>query len=173
MAASANVAQAVNTAGNAYVSAQATRAQGEYQKKMSDLNARTAEGQAEDAIKRGNIAALEKTQETRRAIGAQRAALAAGGVDVNSDIGLNLQAETEAIGASDAQKIRANAWREAWGYKADAVTTRGAGEMANYAAQNTARSTLITGGIEAATYGLKAADEYKKKSPSKTTKGTT
>lgn len=167
MAGSANVAQAINTAGNAYVSAQATRAQGEYQKRISELNAKTLDAKAEEAIKRGEKDAMTKGQETRRFIGEQKAAMAAGGIDLSSAQATNLLSETETIGAADMANLRSNAWQEAWGFKSEAVSTRGQGEMQNYAAQNTARSTLISGGIDAMSYGLKAGAEYKSKAPKK------
>jgi len=163
MAVSTNLAQGINTAGNAYVSAKATRAQGEYQKRIADINARTADAQAEDAVARGDREAAKKLQDTRKAMGAQKAAMAANGMDVNSADAIDILNETEVVGQTDIATIKTNAWREAWGYKSQAVSMAGEGNMKNLAAQNTARATLISGGMDAMTYGLKAGDAYKNK----------
>lgn len=163
MGTSANLAQGINSAGNAYVQAQATRAQGDYQKRISEINARSAEAQAEDVLKRGENEAQKKLQETRKFIGQQKTAMAASGTDVNSQGALDLTADTAAIGATDVMTIKNNAWREAMGYKSQAIEVRGSGEMAQMAAKNNARSTMITGGIDALSYGIKAADSKSSK----------
>jgi hypothetical protein len=139
--------------GSAYTSAEAAKAQGAYQKRQAELNAGMGEFQAEEAIRRGDEDAKAMGKKTKQVIGSQRAALAAQGIEVDSGTAAEIQADTAAIGAVDAQTIKNNAWREAWGFRAQATVTRGQGNMALMAANNQAKSTLITGGLQALSAG--------------------
>ena len=163
----ANVAQGINSAGNAYNNAQAVKAQGEYQKMIYDINASEAEKQAAQAIEAGDLAVAREQQKNKAIISSQRAAAAASG-DVNSEAALDARREAETIGAANEMTISTNAWREAMGYKSQAINLKSQGKFTSLAAQNTARNTMVSGGIEAATYGLKAYDNYSKnKAPTK------
>jgi hypothetical protein len=137
--------------------AEAARAQGEYQKEVADTNARIADVQATDAITRGEKDANLVGRKTKEIVGAQRAALGASGVDVNSGSAVDVQSDTKARGAADELTIRNNAWREAWGYKVESQNATKAGQYAQMAGENTARTTILTGGLNALGYGLKGA----------------
>ena len=58
------------------------------------INAEVANMQAKDAIARGETAVDVNRTKTRVMIGAQRAAAASGGVDVNSGSALDVRKET-------------------------------------------------------------------------------
>lgn len=158
-------AQAGLTVAQTYGDYTAAKSEGRYQRTAYDLNARFARLQAEDATKRGDVAAGVATREARQVEGAQRTGYAGQGVDVNSGTPGAIISETATLGADEAQTIRNNAWREAWGFKTQALQYEGAGRMATLAAKNKARSTLITGGLSllntagnAATYQQNRAD---------------
>jgi len=136
--------------------ANAMEAQGEYQKKVGEMNARSLSSQAEDVELRGNAAALRRQQQTLKLDASQRVAMAASGVSVESEMAQNVSDDTAAIGMADADAIRTNAWRQAWGMKSDASNSALQGEFQKMASQNTARNTMTTGVNEAAGYGLKA-----------------
>lgn len=193
MAAAAFASQATSSVGNSLVSASALRSQGEYQKRVAGLNAKTmeeaarrTEAQADDAVSRGETAANQRGQDIRKKVGSQRAAAAAAGLDPNFGSAADVMADTESVGAADQAAIKTNAWREAFGYKSqslnlqsEAVNSTLRGETANLAAMNTARNTMITGGLEGAQYGLMAGGEVRKRNPTpeelpkdKTTKST-
>lgn len=108
--------------------------------------------QASDAIARGEQEANVRALQSRRAIGAQRAGLAASGVDVNSGTASDLQTDEARFSALDQQTIRNNAAREAWGYttQANLNATGATNEADNLKAQS--YGTLLTG--VANTYGL-------------------
>lgn len=108
--------------------------------------------QAKDAVARGELAANQRGVQTRRTIGAQRAASAASGIDANSGSAVDLQGQEASFGALDETMIRNNAAREAWGYTTQA-------NLNSVAAQNEAASlkaqsygTLLTGAVKS--YGL-------------------
>ncbi len=150
----------VNSLVNANTQANAIEASGEYQKKVSEMNARDLSNQATDEVKRGDRAALASQNQTARLAATQRVAGAALGLDVNSEVAQNIATNTEAAGVSDVVAIKTNAMRSAWGLENQASNTILAGETGNLAAQNTARNTMQTGVNEAAGYGLKAYSAY-------------
>jgi seryl-tRNA synthetase len=170
MAAVGYASQATSSIGNAYNASKAQKAQGEYQRRVSEMNAQKTEFQAQgaeeqaiDAEKRGAAAVNKRAQEIRLKQGEQKAAMAAGGGDLNSEAANNIAAETSAIGEADMQAIKVNAWREAFGFKSQALAMRGeaineriSGETAARVAKYTARSTMISGITEAGQSGAKA-----------------
>ena len=89
-------------------------------------------------------------------IGEQRVALAAQGIDIDQGSALEIQLQTAEFVSQDALTISNNAWREAWGFRAEANSLRFQGQFAQLAASSKARSTLITGGLKGLTSFLKA-----------------
>ena len=90
------------------------RTQGNYSGAIADQNAGLSDRQATDAIARGDESANRLALSGRQLAGAQKAAAAGDGVDPNSGSAAELQADTGALSAFDANTIRANAAREAW-----------------------------------------------------------
>lgn len=144
-------AQALGSIGGAYAESQALKTQGEYQRMQYEMNARLAGLQAQDAIKRGDKAAVEVKRRAKRVIGSQRAALAAQGIEVDSGSAAQIQADTVAQSTLDVLEIKNNAWREAWGYRFQASDYMGRGRFAEMAAKASATNTLLTGGMNAIT----------------------
>lgn len=143
-------ALAFSQVASGYSQASAQRAEGDYQKSIFDINARFAEAQAKDAIKRGDKEAIELTKRAKRLIGSQRVSLAAQGIDIESGTALQIQEDTAELSEADAMTIRNNAWKEAWGYRVQAFDFRNRGEFAKMSSRNRARNTLLTSGIQAA-----------------------
>lgn len=134
---------------SAHQQSEALKAQAEFERDQAGMNAELAELQGEDAIKRGSLEANRALKTGRQVQGAQRAALAAQGIDVNSGSAAELLDETDAMAREDYETIKNNAWREAWGFKVQATNARGSGAMAYKAGQNKARNTMIIGGLNA------------------------
>lgn len=132
-----------------YSQAQAIEAEGDYQQSIYNINARFADVQAEDAIKRGDKEAIQLKKQAKKLIGSQRVALAAQGIDIESGSALEVQEDTAALAADDVMTIKNNAWKEAWGYRVQAFDFRNRGEFAKLSAKNKARNTLLTSGIQA------------------------
>ncbi len=155
-------ASATTSLAGAYSQSQALEMQANYQKTQSEMNAKLADMQAEDAIKRGNKAAGQVKQQAKRMQGAQRAALAAQGIDIDSGSAAEIQENTEVLSAMDAMQVKNNAWKEAWGFKVQALNTRAEGSWAQAAGQAAARNTLLTGGMQALSYTAQGSyDVYK------------
>lgn len=102
-----------------------------------NYNAQVGDMQARDALDRGHRDAVRQQGRTARAIGEQRAALGASGIDLGSGSALDILAGTDIVGAVDTATILENADREAWAYRTGATMDR-------YKAK--AQSPLMAGG---------------------------
>lgn len=145
---------------SSYAEANAARSAGNYAEQNAELNAKLAEMDAKDATRRGDDAANAARKRASQVRGAQRAAFAAQGIDVGQGTALDLQRETEVMGEQEAQMIKNNAWREAWGYQMEAQNQRTAGQFAQSSAQYRANNTVLTGGMRAINSGLRDAYQF-------------
>ena len=91
---------AVSAAG-AFSSSEGSKAAYGAQAQVAENNARVAEWQAQDALRRGGIAASDKGIRTNQLKGSQRAALAANGVDLGVGSALEVLSDTDYFGRPD------------------------------------------------------------------------
>jgi hypothetical protein len=129
----------------AYQQAAGQKAQAKYQAGVAANNAKLAEMQADDAEARGNKAAQDMRRKYVALQGTQRAALAARGLDISDGSANATLQDTAFFGAMDEETVRANAAREAWGYR-----VRGANFDAEAAANSNAAAAanpLLSGGL--------------------------
>lgn len=141
-------AMAVGTGVSVYGQVQAGRAQ----RKVANYNARVQEIAARDAEHRGRIEEGKQREGTARLLAAQRARLAAGGVDIDSGSALELLTGTAEVGEMDALTIRSNAAREVWGLRTGAGLTRAEGQHAYTAGVLGGISTAASGAAQ--TFGF-------------------
>lgn len=140
-------AVAVQTVG-AYKEVQAANAAADYNAKLMERNAQTAEMQATDAEQRGAIEEKQHRLQVSQLKGQQRASFGASGVLVDSGSTADTLFDTAAYGELDALAIRANAKKEAWNYKNEAQNYRGQAELSTMSKRNAgfaAATTLLTG----------------------------
>lgn len=161
------VGQGVSSLFTSSAQSSAIEAQGEYQKQMFQMNSRLAEMQADDAIRRGDRAAYLYKKDVKRTIGNQRAALAAQGIEVNDGSALEVQMDTASQGEIDALTIKNNAYREAWGYKMEALTASSRGEYASISSKFDSSMTMLGGISGAAGSFLKAGSSFADMYPGK------
>lgn len=154
--------QALSAWSTSNYQADAIKAQGDYVKMRDDGNARLSMLSAEDAIKRGDLAAGAVQRKASAVKGAQKVNAAAQGVDIGTGSAGDLQAETDQMSEIDKMNVKNNAWREAWGYKVQADNFTGQGNMAQIGAQMNARQTVLTGGLQALGYAGMAGYSYLK-----------
>ena len=143
---------------SAYQSSKAQMEMSEYQASIYESNQRLAGLQADDAIRRGTKEADKMGAQTSAAIGSQRVAMAANGIELGYGSAADIEADTKAIGLENANTIRNNAWREAWGYKVDAANSGSQAAMTRLAGAGNAKATLITGGLKAIDAGSRYVD---------------
>lgn len=156
-------AQAIGGLTNSIAQAQAQEAQGDYLKSRYEANARIADIQGADALKRGDEEASQIRRKAKLIQGSQRAAAAAQGIEADTGSAGDLQGETQMLSALDELKVKNNAWREAWGYKVSANDLRGQAEQAYISSRGAARNTLVTGGLNAIGTGIQAGYYYGRK----------
>lgn len=128
-----------------YNEAEMAKIQGAYQKQQYEQNAILAEIAGRQEIRRGDQEAAALGRKGNQIIGAQRASLAAQGIDVNANDALTVQAETAEAIARDKSQIKANAFRQAWGYKMQALNLNFNGQFSSLASENKANSTILAG----------------------------
>lgn len=116
-------------------SASANAAQAIYQSQIARQNQALMEQRARDALQRGQIAEENSRRLTRQRIGAQIARLAAQGVDLEGSP-TEILGDTVAAGEVDALTSRANAARDAYGYRAAGVGYETAGVLETNKALN-------------------------------------
>lgn len=88
-----------------------------YQAQVSANNAKIAEWNAQDALRRGEQAEMDLRRKTAALKGNQRASLAARGLDISEGSALNILTDTDYFGEYDALTIRNNAEKQAWSAK--------------------------------------------------------
>lgn len=120
---------------------------GQKQDRLDRWNAQVADLQAAQTNAQGVRDASARTVQGGQLAGAQKAALAAQGIDVNEQGGTAeaLLADTNRTTEQDATTIRANATRQAWGFQIDATNSRMAGSLAKSQGNQRAAGNLLQG----------------------------
>lgn len=84
---------------------------------MSGINTRISELGAESVLSQGQQQVASLTLKTRQLKGAQRAAMAANGINLGVGSAAEVTASTDLMKEIDKNTIEANAVRNAWGYR--------------------------------------------------------
>ena len=111
----------VTSAIGSYYSASANRAALKSQAAVADVNARIAELGAQSALNQGQHQVGALTLEAGQLKSSQRAAMAANGIDLGVGNAVEVQATTDLMKEIDANTLKANAVRSAWGYRTQGV----------------------------------------------------
>lgn len=143
---------------------EAARLRGKLERENFQWNAKLSDLAAQDVTARSSLEEGNIVARGRQVRGAQRAAAAASGVEVDSGSALQLQRETEFLTEMDVLTLRSNALRESFGLKMQSNELRYRGQMAELggrmeeaALRSKARATLITGGIGMLRGGIQGA----------------
>jgi len=145
---------AINTLYGAINQAQTAKLRGKFEALQHETNARFASMQANQVIKQGNVLAQENDTKIKKLLGSQRAKLAAQGIEIDSGSAAHVQDVTHQLGQLDSANIRNNAWRQAFGFKQQALQDRFNADAARLGANTTARNTVATGLISVANQAL-------------------
>jgi hypothetical protein len=151
---------AVNSVAGGIAGANSARAQGAVSQSLNDINASRDNLMATEATLKGDVASRQLAQRTKLLIGSQRASAAAGGVDVNKGSAALVQEDTAGSSAIDQLTIKNNAMMEAFGFQMQGESSTFQGKMAAAAGKNAAGNTLLTGGLNAVSYGLRSGYYY-------------
>lgn len=135
---------------NAKHSADAIKRQAEFEAKQQEFNAElsTIQQQEVKAVAQKDID--RRYQDLRQMTGAQKVALASQGIEVEGELGDQLAQDEEMFARQDVEAIKNNAWREAMGLEIQARNLQSQASFTRVAGRDRARSTLATGGLQAA-----------------------
>lgn len=116
---------------------------GEANAQIAENNARLAEASAQDAAIVGARESQQAAWRTRALVGAQRASIAANGLDADVGSAYDLQVEGALLGGAEQSIIGMNAARQAWGFGAEALNYRNAGAQAKWLGKQQSNLTLL------------------------------
>lgn len=150
---------------SAFQSSQSAKESYDYQSTVARNNAITAEYQAQDAIKRGQVAEEQQRRKTAMMKGSQTARLAANGLDISEGSALQILSDTDWMGEQDALTVRDNANREASGYRQQSQNYNSNSDL--LAARSQAESPLMSAGSTLLNGAGTVADKWHKMSDSK------
>lgn len=142
--------------------ADSIKASSNFQARQTEFNAQLLELQKDDVKNQLDKDVFRRQQQTKKMIGSQKAAMAAQGIDVEGDIGVTLQEDEQQFSMDDVQSLKNNAWREAMGLEIQESDLRTQAAFARLGGKSQARSTLATGGLQAASMGLGAYNTFKR-----------
>jgi hypothetical protein len=127
----------------------------EAQAQLAETNASIADLQAEAALSKGNAAVARLTQQAGQMKSAQRAGMAARGIDLGQGNAAEILASTDMMKDVDKATLIYNALNESFGYRTNAINARAQAGMARaqgmaagvsgYSSGTGYASTLITG----------------------------
>ena len=141
-----------------YSSASSQKSSLNYQAGIADINAHQAELNAQQELFKGNAAVAQSTARAGQVKGAQRAAMAANGIDLGEGSAVDVLTSTDLLKEQDTNTITANAVRAAWGqrtqatnYQNEALTKRASADSIS-PFMSAATSLLGSAGSVAASY---------------------
>lgn len=135
---------------SALVSARASYVQGQTAKKIGINNQKMAEYAAEDSMRRGEQAAQEVRRRGDAIKSAQRARMAASGLDLNEGTPADLQDQVDFFSEVDRNTARLNAKKEAWQQRATGSAARFQGDSSATQGNLAAFSTVLGAGAQVA-----------------------
>lgn len=121
---------------SAYKQAQSQRDALRYKARVDANNAQIAEWQAQQELAGGVVAEQASRLKTAQVTGAQRATMAANGIDLGEGNATDVLATTKFVGEQDALTIRDNAARSAWGARIQAQNYLDDSRVANATADS-------------------------------------
>lgn len=114
-------AGAATSAIGAYSAARSAQSSLDYQAGLADINSKQAELAAQQELFRGNAAVAQSTARAGQIKSAQRASMAANGIDLGEGSAVDVLTSTDLMKENDTNTITANAVRAAWGMRAQAT----------------------------------------------------
>lgn len=139
------IGTAVASAGTVY-GGLAANAQGKYEAKVAEQNARLAAEQSRDAKERGQLDAARLDREYAQTAGAQRAAMAANGVDLSYGSAEAVQQDTAMMRGEDRAAHDRNVYNEMRGLDINASNYRSQAQASRMKGRNAMVGSVISAG---------------------------
>ena len=116
--------------------AQAERNAAEFNAQVANNNAIIAAQQRSTTLQQGEAEAHKSMRDQAQMIGAQRAQMAANGIDLTQGSAQDILASTKFLGGIDVNTIQSNAARQAWGYEVQGMNDRNSSVMETWKANS-------------------------------------
>lgn len=136
---------AAATAAATYVAYDSNKKTGEANEQIAENNARLAADDAKNAQAMGDRESEQQTWRNRALMGAQRAAIAARGIDSQIGTPAEILGETALFGEVDQQNIRLNTARNAWGFNAQVRNINNQSRVDKYQSRQRGTGTILSG----------------------------
>ncbi len=143
---------------SAYQQSSAQKQASNYNSQVASNNATVALQQRSSALQQGDITAQQSQLHQAQVLGAQRASLAANGVDLTQGSAQDLLTTTKFLGAQDVNTIQSNAARTAWGYSVQNMNDNASSTLSKWQADSI--SPAKVGAMAGATSLLGSASSY-------------
>lgn len=152
------IAATALSAVGAGVGALSAHSQAQYQSKLSEVNARAAGAQANDANERGKLDLQAQMRRNAQLAGEQRLAMAANGIESDFGSAFDLQRDTAMLAAEEYSTIQRNTEREMAGYDTQGANYRAEAK----AAKQAGKAALVKGVFDMGTTILGGAQQVNK-----------
>jgi len=133
--------------------AKAQKRESEFAARQLEFNAELIGMQKKDIAKESGKSQDRRHKQTSQNIGAQKAALAAQGISLDSEVVGLLEDQERQFGLEDVQTIKNNAWRETMGIEIEQDDLRNQARSTRLSGKETARQTLVSGGLQGLSQG--------------------
>ena len=120
----------------------------QYEARQMEFNAQMLDMRAEEVNVQAEKDIVQRQSDISRMLGTQKVSVAAQGIELDSEVALQIKEETERIGREDVMAIKNNAWKQAWGMEVESADMRSQADFTRQAGKSRARSTLVTGGLQ-------------------------
>ncbi len=120
------------------------RQTGKANQQIANNNAKLADQQAHDEMMLGAQQSEKSVWRMRAMQGAQRAAMAASGIDSGVGTASDLQDETAMFGTADIKNTGLDSERRAWGFGAEANNYRNQGTQSKWLGNSSANITILS-----------------------------
>ncbi len=132
-----SVALSAGMAGySAYQQSSAQKQSANYNAQVASNNATIALQQRSSSLQQGDVAAQQAQMHQAQVLGAQRASLAANGLDLTQGSAQDLLTTTKFLGAQDVNTIQSNAARTAWGYSVQNMNDNATANLSQWQADS-------------------------------------
>ncbi len=125
------------------VEADTQKKAGKANAQIAENNARLADESAKDVAVQGARESQQSAWRSRAIVGAQRAGIAASGLDSELGTPFDLQTDAALFGGADQSAISMNAARKAWGFQSEALNYRNSGAQQKWMGKQQANITLL------------------------------
>ncbi len=140
--------------------AKAIRRQAEFQAMQAKFNEEILNLKKRDLADIASGEITKRQKQTKQIIGSQKVAMASQGIDVDSELAMDLETEEYKLSQEDEMTIKNNAWREALGLEIEQSSIRNQSMFDQAFASSQARSTRDAGYMQGAGTALNGIMGY-------------